>query len=88
MTSCNKLVLFPFPGDNDSILLMLLIPRLIFKIELLQNQLKQKVMKLYLYGIREIAFLACWVSSYVAFEKKINQPTNYFLCCSCGCDLK
>ena len=30
-------------GDNDSILLVLLIPRLNFKLELLQSQLKLKV---------------------------------------------
>lgn len=36
-------VLYSVAGDNESVLLLLLIPRLSFKTELLQSQLRQKV---------------------------------------------
>ena len=36
-------VCYIFVGDNESVLLLLLIPRLSYKTELLQSQLRQKV---------------------------------------------
>ena len=42
-----------FPGDYDGVLLLLLLSRLSFKVELLSNQLRDKVFTILMFIFRE-----------------------------------
>ena len=64
-------------GDNESVLLLLLIPRLSYKTELLQSQLKQKVHFVFVFleffYITVQTLLAHWLRASIVYEGTDNR---------------
>ena len=64
-------------GDNESVLLLLLIPRLSYKTELLQSQLRQKVHFVFLFlkffYITVQTLLAHWLRASIVYEGNDNR---------------
>lgn len=70
-------VCYIFVGDNESVLLLLLIPRLSYKTELLQSQLRQKVHFVFVFleffYITVQTLLTHWLKASIVYEGTDNR---------------
>lgn len=70
-------VCYVFVGDNESVLLLLLIPRLSYKTELLQSQLRQKVHFVFVFleffYITVQTLLTHWLKASIVYEGTDNR---------------